>query len=31
MNPERWEKIQSLFEKALELDSDKRENFLTEK
>ena len=30
MNPERWEKIQSLFEKALELDSDKRENFLTE-
>jgi len=31
MNPERWEKIQSLFEKALELDSDKRENFLKER
>ena len=28
MNPERWEKIQSLFEKALELNTSERENFL---
>src|SRR3970040_16139 len=31
MNSDGWEKIQSLFEKALELDSDKRENFLKER
>lgn len=28
MNPERWKKIQSLFEKALELNPSERENFL---
>lgn len=28
MNPERWNRIQSLFEKALELDPSARENFL---
>ncbi len=28
MNPQRWEKIQSLFDKALELNSSERENFL---
>lgn len=28
MNPERWKKIQSLFEKALELEPSARENFL---
>jgi eukaryotic-like serine/threonine-protein kinase len=28
MNPDRWEKIQSLFEKALELDPSEREIFL---
>ena len=28
MKPERWEKIQSLFEKALELNPSERENFL---
>lgn len=28
MNPDRWEKIQSLFEKALELEPSARENFL---
>ena len=30
MNPERWNKIQSLFEKALELSPSERENFLKE-
>jgi len=28
MNPERWNKIQSIFEKALELAPSERENFL---
>jgi len=28
MNPDRWEKIQSLFEKALELESSERESYL---
>jgi len=28
MNPERWNKIQSLFDKALELNPSERENFL---
>ena len=31
MNPDRWNKIQSLFEKALELNSSERESFLKNK